>query len=102
MASGMVWFHNVSRKMPLTMSAAPASTRQASATGRSGARPNAAIAVPQAAAASAMPRPCRRTRVAQPLSAEAANAPADIAENIRPADHGACRVTAMNGISEPG
>src|SRR5436305_10743360 len=35
----MVWFHSVSRKIPLVMSAAPASTRHPSATAISGASP---------------------------------------------------------------
>jgi len=98
----MVWFHSVSRNTPLSMSAAPATTKQASATPRPGARPNPAIAAPQAAAATAMARPCRRTRPAQPLTADAAMAPTELAENISPADHGACSWAAMNGNSEPG
>jgi hypothetical protein len=44
-----------------------------------------------------MARPCRRTRPIHPLSPAAANAPTAGALNISPADHGACRVTAMNG-----
>ena len=98
----MVWFHSVSRNTPLSMSAAPATARQASARARSGTRPKQAIAAPQAAAASAIARPCLRTRPAHPLSADAANAPAEVAENISPAAHGACSEAATNGISAPG
>ena len=98
----MVWFHSVSRNTPLSMSAAPAATRQASATPTPGARPNPAIAAPQAAADTAMARPWRRTLPAQPLTVDAAMAPAELAENISPTDHGACSCAAMNGNSEPG
>ena len=79
------------------MSAAPAASRQPSATSMSGASPNAMIATPQPAAEAAMARPRRCTRAVQPLSAEAASAPTAGAENIRPTDQVACRVEAMNG-----
>jgi hypothetical protein len=98
----MVRFHSVSRNTPLSMSAAPDTTRQASATPTPGARPNPTIAAPQADAASAMARPCLRTRPAHPLTADAAMAPAELAENISPTAHGACSCAAMNGNSEPG
>ena len=98
----MVWFHSVSRNTPLSMSAAPATARQASAAPTPGARPKPAIAAPQAAADAAMATPCRRTLPAQPLTADAAMAPAELAENISPTDHGACSCAAMNGNSEPG
>ena len=45
----MVWFQSVSRKMPLSMSAPPARTRNASATPMSGARPKPVMASPQSA-----------------------------------------------------
>ena len=95
----MVWFHSVSRKMPLTMSATPAANRQPSATARSGARPNPVMASPQPAAASAMARPYRCTRPTQPPVAETASAPADGAANSSPVAQDACSPAAMNGIS---
>ena len=93
----MLWFHSTSRKIPLIMSAAPAASRQPSATSTSGASPNPMIKTPQQAAEAAMARPSRWTRAVQPLSAEAASAPTAGAENIRPTAQEACRSEAMNG-----
>ena len=48
MADGIVSFQIVMRNSPLTMSAAPAKTRHAIATGSDGACPSAVIATPRA------------------------------------------------------
>ena len=71
----MVWFHMVPRKIPLTMSAAPAAMRQSMASHNDGAKPKPMIDTPQAAAASAMARPWWRTSRVQPLVRLASNEP---------------------------
>jgi hypothetical protein len=63
----MVWFQSVERKIPDDMSAAPAMARKAIASGSGPASPNAATAAPPVAALTAIARPCRRTRLVQPL-----------------------------------
>jgi hypothetical protein len=73
--SGIVWFHIVMRKMPLTMSAPPAMTRLASASQRSGARPNAMMARPHTDAATMIASPWRWTRLTHPLATVASSEP---------------------------
>ena len=66
-SSGIVWFHMSCRKMPLTMSAAPATPSRAKVTHRLCVRPIAATAAPQATAAMATMRPWRWTLETHPL-----------------------------------
>ena len=68
MADGIVSFQIVMRNSPLTMSAAPAKTRHAIATGSDGACPSAVIATPQSAAAIPQPRPA--LHVSRPAAEE--------------------------------
>lgn len=63
----MVWFHIAERKMPLTMSKAPARVSRSSTAQTCRSCPAAAIARPHPAAASTIARPCRWTRPVQPL-----------------------------------
>ena len=67
----------VSRKSPLTMSAAPAMASASSATHNTGANPKPMMAAPHTAAAMAMARPWRCTCLIQPLVDEVSSAPAD-------------------------
>jgi hypothetical protein len=60
------------------------------------------MASPQPAAASAMARPYRCTRLSQPPVADTASDPAEGAANSSPVAHEACRLAAMNGISALG
>jgi hypothetical protein len=75
--SGIVVFQIVVRKMPLTMSAAPASVSARRARARFGAKPSAVIATPQPAAAQQTASPCRWMCRVQPLVAVARSAPTD-------------------------
>jgi hypothetical protein len=72
----MVVFQIVPRKMPLIMSAPPASARTRIASPRFGARPNAVMATPQPAAAQTTAIPWRCTR-AHPLVAVATRDPTE-------------------------
>src|SRR2546426_2653741 len=98
----MVWFQITWRKMPLTESAAPASARQTSATGREGAKPKAVMASPQQTAATITPRPWRLTREVQPLVALASRPPRAGAEKSSPSTAGPPEAGAATGKKELG
>src|SRR5436309_1436030 len=98
----MVSFQIVMRKRPLTASAAPASTRQTSATLKPGEKPKPTIATPQVAAATTTAAPCLRTPDVHPLSALVNRLPTDIAEKSQPALDVAPHVDAMAGKSAIG
>ena len=83
-SSGIVWFHIVERKIPDDMSAAPASARNASASGSESGEPEQATATPASAALTATARPWRVTRRAQPLVSVSSIAPAGPAAKSRP------------------
>ena len=96
-SSGIVWFHIAERKMPLTMSQAPASVRNSSTSRTSCSCPAAVIASPHPAAASATARPCRWTRDVQPLVRLTRKDPAGNAAYINPSAQGASRSSARKG-----
>ncbi len=98
----MVWFHMALRKTPLTMSQAPARTKQASTSHTFPATPAAAIARPHPAAASTTIRPCRCTRDVHPLLTLTSSEPAGIAAYISPSDHAASSSSARNGSTASG
>ena len=77
---GIVSFQIVIRNRPLTMSAAPASTRQPTATGSEVAKPSPMIATPQSAAATITAAPRRSTLRVQPLKTVTSRAPMLMAE----------------------
>ena len=80
MWSGMVWFQTVLRNTAETMSAAPASMKNPSATQIVGARPASAMNAPYAAAATTIARPWWWTREVHPLRPVASSAPTVSAE----------------------
>ena len=98
----MVWFHIVIRNSPLTMSAAPAAASAATAHHRLVARPSSAMAVPHAATASTMARPCLLTRAVQPLVMLTSSPPAAGAAYSSPSTAGPPRPAAMAGNSANG
>jgi hypothetical protein len=82
--SGIVWFQIVARKMADDMSAAPASARNASASGSEPTRPKTATDAPPSAALTATVRPWRVTPRIQPLVSVSSSAPAGRRRNSRP------------------
>ena len=79
-ASGMVWFQTVCRKIPEIMSATPDSTRKSATSQIPGISPASATVAPYAAAASTIARPWWWTRTVQPLVTVASIAPTVSAE----------------------
>jgi hypothetical protein len=75
--SGIVWFQITLRKIPLTMSHAPATANATTASHRFGASPNAAIAIPHPVAARQTAAPWRATRDVHPDVSVASNEPID-------------------------
>ena len=75
MSSTAVWMIDI-RKMPLTMSPAPATASITSESQSASESPNTTIAAPHTAVAPRIARPCRRTCFARPETIVAMNAPA--------------------------
>ena len=101
-SSGIVWFHRVARNIADAMSAAPARARNASATGNEPASPNPATATPVSAAPTAIARPWRVTRLAQPLVSDSSVAPAGPAAKSRPSTSAPPKRVATAGNSATG
>src|SRR5260370_41852449 len=84
----MLWFHIVIRNRPLTASEPPAAASASTASGRSGANPNAAIAAPQPQTAIAIARPWRCPCLVQLLVRPTALEPNPGAADSRPSTAG--------------
>src|SRR5438093_1031039 len=98
----MVSFQIVERKTPLTESAAPATARQNTASGREDENPTNTIATAQIAAAITTAAPCLVTFEVQPLKIVVNKLPKDMAEYNQPAAFAPPHARAIDGKSAIG